>query len=249
MTDLSIAWQLVLSAFIPVILAILLLAMETHGPLAGPIQACKGVVGPYFNAIAIVFGLYAALMASDAWQKDSQARRVVSNEVNAAWMISQTARALDVSAYVLPKLKAYVELSGNEREGSRTINADRDKTEKAFAELLNALAHAPNLGSATRALLISESHTMMRAHDDRAYLADRETMPYKRLAIIIFGFLTQIAIMLVHVGYRRATRVSVALFTVTFSACLMFAAIFDSPFKTLIPDEPKASMASLMQTL
>ena len=71
---LGIGWQLTLALSVPVLLAIIILAAEARGPLAAPIQSCKGIVTPYFNAIAILFSLYAALLASDAWEKDVHAR-------------------------------------------------------------------------------------------------------------------------------------------------------------------------------
>ena len=40
----SPAWELALSVIIPAVLAILILWAEQRGPLAAPIQACKGLV-------------------------------------------------------------------------------------------------------------------------------------------------------------------------------------------------------------
>jgi hypothetical protein len=246
---LSTGWQLGLSIVIPVALALIILTAEAHGPLSAPIQSCKGMVGPYFNAIALVFGLFAALLASDAWQKDTQARRIINDEGAAARIVAQTARAMGVEASVLPKLKLYLEASSAENETSPSIVADRAKTERAYEELLTALVRAPGLDPPSRAILIGDTRGMMKSHDDRVYLADDFTMPIKRLAIVLFGALTQVAIMLVHVGYRRPMRVAVYLFTVAFSACLILAAIFDSPFENLMPHEPKTTLGLVLKTL
>lgn len=247
---LSVGWQLALAAAVPVLLAIIILAAEAHGPLAAPIQSCKGIVTPYFNAVAILFSLYAALLASDAWQKDVHARRLVSNEANAARLIAHTAHAMGVAATVTPKLRAYLESSSSEMDHGIMIPAARGKTEHAFDELVTAIVHEPSLDPSSRAILIGEVRDMMKARDDRAHLADDATLPLKRLAMVIFGALTQVALMLVHVGSpRRAMRVSVALFTIAFSVCLSFAAIFDSPFQNFIPHEPKASLGNVLNVL
>ncbi len=79
-------------------MAIIIPAAETRGPLAAPIQSCKGIVTPYFNAVAILFSLYAALLSSDAWEKDVHARRVVSDEANAAQLIAHTEIGPSISA-------------------------------------------------------------------------------------------------------------------------------------------------------
>lgn len=43
----------------------------------------RGVVGPYFAALALLFGLFASLTASDVWQRIGKANSLVSAEVNA----------------------------------------------------------------------------------------------------------------------------------------------------------------------
>lgn len=247
---LGFGWQLTLAVAIPVLFAIVILAAEARGPLAAPIQSCKGIVTPYFNAVAILFSLYAALLASDAWEKDVHARRLVSNEANAARLIAHTAHSMGVAAAVTPKLKAYLEASGSEMDRGRMIPAARGKTEQAFDELVRAIVREPGLDPSSRAILIGEARDMMKARDDRAHLADDSTLPLKRLAMLIFGVLTQVAVMLVHVGGpRRAMRVSVGLFTIAFSVCLAFAAIFDSPFQNFIPHEPRASLGAVLSSL
>ena len=96
----SPAWELALSVIIPAVLAILILLAEQRGPLAAPIQACNGLVPAYLPAIAVVFGLFAALLASDAWQKDTLARRILGDEVDAARVIAQFSRAAGIDSHL-----------------------------------------------------------------------------------------------------------------------------------------------------
>jgi hypothetical protein len=56
--------------------------------------------------------------------------------------------------------------------------------------------------------------------------------------MIVLGALTQIAILLVHTGERTAVRISVSLFTVAFTFCLLIVAIFDTPFEMTLVNEP-----------
>lgn len=246
---LSPAWELALSAIIPAALAILILLVEQRGPLAAPIQACKGLVPAFVPAVAVVFGLFAALLASDAWQKDTLARRVLNEEVDAARVTAQFSRAAGIDGQVMPRLKAYLEASSKEQHYTPTAEAARAVTERAYEELLAVILRTPLADAASRPTLVKSASDMKRAHDDRFYLAADRTVPIKWLSIVIFGALTQIALMLVHVGQRHHMRVVVGLFTVTFSACLIVVSIFDTPFDRILFDEPAASLGEVLKAL
>jgi len=45
--------------------------------------AVRGVAGPYFAALALLFGLYASLMATEVWQKIARANTLLNTEVSA----------------------------------------------------------------------------------------------------------------------------------------------------------------------
>ena len=247
--ELSVGWKLVLAVCVPALLAITILTAEARGPLSASIQSCKGVVPPYFNGIAMLFSLYAALLASDAWQKDIQARRFVTGETNAARLIAHTAHAMGVTAAVIPKLRTYLEASSGEMDRGKVIRAARGKTENAFDDLVGAIVREPGLDSSSRAILIGEAQTMMRAREDRVHLASDATVPLKGLAMVIFGAITQTALMLVHLGQRRPMRVAVSLFTVSFSTCLVLTAIFGAPFQVFMPHQPGAALSDVLRGL
>ena len=246
---LSPAWELTLSAIVPAVLAILILLAEQRGPLVGHIQACKGLVPAYVSAIAIVFGLFAALLASDAWQKDTLARRILNEEVDAARVIAQFSRAAGIDGQVMPKLKAYLEASSKEKHYTATAGTARAVTEKAYEELLAVVLRMPPGDGVSRTALAKGASDLKRAHDDRFYLAADRTVPIKWLSIVVFGALTQIALMLAHVGQRHHMRVVVGLFTATFSACLIVVSIFDTPFDRILFDEPAASIGKVLKAL
>ena len=46
------AWQIALAALLPVFFCLLLFLADAKGPLAKPIQQCKGLVAPYFTVIS-----------------------------------------------------------------------------------------------------------------------------------------------------------------------------------------------------
>lgn len=187
-------------------------------------------MAPYSNGIAMLFRLYAALLASDAWQKDIQARWFVNGETNAARLIGHTAHAMGVTGSVIPKLRTYLEASSGEMDHGTVLRATRGKTESAFDELVGAIVRERSLGASPRPILIGEAQTIMKAREDRVHLASDATVPFKGLAMVIFGAITQIALMLVHLARRRPIRVAVSHFAVSFSTCLVLTAIFGVPF-------------------
>ena len=247
--ELSMGWKLVLAISVPAILAIIILTAEARGPLSAPIQSCKGIVGPYFNGIGILFSLYAALFASDAWRKDVDARRFVNAETNASRLIAHTANAMGVTDSIIPKLRKYLESSSVEMDRGTVIQSARDNTEHAFDDLVSAIVREPRLDSTSPGILINEAQDMLKARYDRVQLATDSTVPLKGLPIIIFGTLTQIALMLVHIGQRRPMRVAVGIFTASFSTCLVLTAIFGSPFQLFLPHEPQASLSAVLKRL
>ena len=52
-----------------------------------------------------------------------------------------------------------------------------------------------------------------------------------------------------HIGNRRALRVSVGLFTVAFTFCLVVIAIFDTPFELALANEPGATLSRTIEGL
>ncbi|MBS0521079.1 MAG: hypothetical protein JSR90_20425 [Proteobacteria bacterium] len=242
-------WQIALSATVPVAMALLLFLLERRGPLARPLQESKGLVAPYFSAIAVVFSLFAALLASDAWRKDTAARAAVEAEADAVRQIVHVARVAGIGTEVLPTLKSYIEAASAEDPYSAEIEADRGRTDKVLERLLTAIVRNQTLDSTSRSLLASSAQSLMKAHDDRLHLATDVTALMKWVTIIVLGTITQVALLLVHIGNRRAQRVAVGLFTVTFSFCLIVVAIFDTPFETILAGEPGATLGVVLRTL
>ena len=132
----------------------------------------------------------------------------------------------------------------------RAPRADaRQHTDRAYEAIVSTVSHAYGLESATRIFLLSTAAEMRRARDRRIYVADDETVGIKWLSIIFLGALTQIAVMLVHTGSRTAVRVSVSLFTVAFTFCLLIVAMFDTPFEVTLANEPGRTFHQTLEEL
>lgn len=241
-------WQIILSVATPVAVALILFALEARGPLAPSLQKSLGLVGPYFTSVAILFGLMSALLMNDVWQKDNAARQSVQAEDDAMRALFQLARANDLPE-LTPLLKAYAAAAAKETPYSHAAADARQHTDRAYEAIVSTVSHAYGLESATRIFLLSTAAEMRRARDRRIYVADDETVGIKWLSIIFLGALTQIAVMLVHTGSRTAVRVSVALFTVAFTFCLLIVAVFDTPFEVTLANEPGRTFHQTLEEL
>lgn len=231
-----------LSAALPVVVAMLIFIAEARGPLAASIHASRGIVAPYFTSVSILFGLFAALLVSDVWQKTNDAKHAVQVESDTVLVLAHLARANGIEGAVVPHLKAYATAASAEDPYSSDISNTRNETGKAYLALLTALSQAPGIEAPARTAMLTAARELLRAHDDRLTLANDVTAPIKWFAILVFGALTQIALLLVHVDNRRAMRVAVGLFTIAFSFCLVVVSLFDAPFDIVLAGEPGISL-------
>lgn len=242
-------WQIVLSIAVPVGIAVLIYTLEARGPLAPALKKTTGIVPPYFSAIAIVFGLFTALLMSDVWQKDNAARQSVQAEDDAIRGLLHLARVTSVEAAIVPRIKDYVAAATKENPYSRADSAARANTDRAYEALLRAVSQTANLDYIGRSATLAVCAELRHARDKRLFLADDQTPTIKWLSILVLGTLTQIAILLVYIGNRRAMRVSVGLFTVAYSFCVVIFAVFDAPFEIALSHEPGATLAYTMRGL
>jgi hypothetical protein len=242
-------WQIALSVLTPALVAFLVCLAETRGPLAAPLQKTTGIVAPYFTGIALLFALVTAQMLTEVWQKDNAARLAVQAEDDTIRALMHLARVHGLEARLVPPIKAYIAAATQESPFSQVGSEPRDATDRAYEALQGALAGAPGLVDPVRNVLLANGVELRRARDRRLYLADEQTAAIKWASVLVLGALTQIAIMLVHIGHRRAIRVSVGFFTVAFIFCLALIAVFDAPFEVALVHEPGDTLNNTLKTL
>lgn len=242
-------WQIVLSVVTPTLVALLVCLVETRGPLAAPLQKTTGIVAPYFTGIALLFALVTAQMLTEVWQKDNAARLSVQAEDDAIRALLHLARVHGLEAALAPPIKAYIAAASRENPFSRVGSKPRQATDRAYEALQGVLAAAPGLADPARGVLLATGVELRRARDRRLYHADDQTAPIKWASVLVLGGLTQVAIMLVHIGHRRALRVAVGFFTVAFVFCLVLIAVFDAPFEVALVHEPGATLNNTAKTL
>jgi hypothetical protein len=241
-------WEVILSVVTPIAVAVVLLALEVRGPWAKALQRPSALVGPYFTGVAILFGMFSAQLMNDAWQKIGDARQSVQTEADALQALIQVARVSDQDG-LLPPIKAYAVAASKEHRASHVSPDARAEADKAYEELMASVATSSGGYGAIRGFALTTVADLRRARDQRLYLGDDETIVMKWLTTLVLGALTQLAIMLVHTGNRSAVRVSVGLFTVAFTFCLVVVAVFDAPFDTVLAQEPAKTFSQVIKGL
>jgi MFS family permease len=228
--SLSISWNL---GFIVLPLLLGGLVCLAFHYLDGSRFAVKEVVGPYFVAVSIVFALYASLVTTEMWQKVSLARGTLRAEFAALQSMALMASQLDPPA---PEVRDMARDYWSEvlsREGDRSVSDGM-----AYLRQLYAFASKTERfqRGGSQAAFYSALESVHAARLEHNVLKTGRLAPVKLFSLLLFGFLTQIGIALVHAGKRRAIFVTVMLFSIAFAGSVGIIELFDGQFAFSIAD-------------
>ena len=191
----------------------------------------RGVVGPYFAALALLFGLFSSLTASDVWQRIGKANTLVCTEVNSLRSMLRLSETLGPNAI---KMKSTI--NDYLKEIQQSEFTDKKEIPSAMpVEPLNRLyqiaADPANFNNITpiQSEFLKSLEQVRSAHLERIELRKTRLSGTKLLIIFIFGLLTQFSIALCHAGNPRASWASVMLFSVAFSAAITVLTVFENP--------------------
>ena len=191
----------------------------------------RGIVGPYFAALALMFGLFSSLTASDVWQRIGKANTLVCAEVNSLRSLLRLSETLGPNSIEIKNtINDYVK----EIQQSEFMDK-QDIPSTMAAEALNRLyliaADPANFNhvSPIQSEFLRSLEQVRSAHLERIELRKTHLSNTKLLIIFIFGLLTQFSIALCHAGNTRASWASVMLFSVAFSAAVTVLTVFENP--------------------
>ena len=192
----------------------------------------RGVVGPYFGALAVLFGLFASLTANEAWQRVSQANATVSVEVDALNGILEFGRLLGKYDELEKLVADYIDEEGRHHVSFRDEQQQNVKTSTTIHSLYAYTLARKNFTDeqvVVQGQLIRLLETIRVARLERQNLLGKDLSETKVLALLILGALTQAAIALCHAGNTRASIASVLLFSVAFSVTVYFITASSHP--------------------
>ena len=191
----------------------------------------RGIVGPYFAALALMFGLFSSLTASDVWQRIGKANTLVCAEVNSLRSLLRLSETLGPNSIEIKNtINDYVkEIQQSEFKDKQDIPATMPVEALNRLYLIAADPANFNQVSPIQSEFLRSLEQVRSAHLERIELRKTHLSNTKLLIIFIFGLLTQFSIALCHAGNTRASWASVMLFSVAFSAAVTVLTVFENP--------------------
>jgi hypothetical protein len=192
----------------------------------------RGVVGPYFSSVAILFALFSSLLAAELWQRQNKEDVLFHVEMNGLQSMLHIADSLDADAAVVRNaVRLYLDPAAH---GGRRPSGAQSAGEAL--QRLYRLAADPGTfkeNTVVNAAFLTSLDAVRSAREDRTALHKAHVSPSKFFTLLLFGLLTQIAIAFCHAGNPRALAASVMLFSIAFSAAIGILALLDDPYQGL----------------
>jgi hypothetical protein len=212
----------------------------------------KGIVGPFFTSVTLVFGLLAGFVASDVWHRNSEAARIVRVEADALLNLYYLTPSTGPDAATMHNaIRAYAESVIRNEWPRMQIGEDAPETEAAldalFHEILNRSAQAAVNPSIERAR-IDTVLTLRTTRANRLWLAGDRTDELKWATLLILGVIAQIAIAVVHLERRRPQIGALTIFSATVVIALGLVAIQERPFVPPLDVTP-AALEEVLQAI
>ena len=207
-----------------------------------PIQSFKGLVAPFFVSTATIFGLLVGFLASDIWDRNKQAARVVLTESDTLLALYSLGVASGTDDTRLrAAIRTYVRTVVDDEWPRLAVQERSPKAEAALSALLREVA----LPGTAKDVVIQRTMLDMvlrirAAHEDRVVLSNDRTMVTKWAAVLLLALITQIAIAAVHLEKPRPQLAALLIFTFAAVSILGLLAVHESPFEppVFVPPGP-----------
>ncbi len=206
----------------------------------------RGISPSYFASVALLFGLFASLAATDAWQRTNKTTMALATEVSELRGILRIAETQPAEQSEIRKaIRTYIAGVNEHELTAQGAGATLAPPPLGLHQLylIGAKSGAFQDNSSVNSSYLSALEAVRAARVQRLELR-RSHIPVRHFVILLLmGLLTQIAIGFSHGGNRVATTYSVMLFSVAFSAAIYFIEAFDDPYSSGYA----ASMAELQE--
>ncbi len=183
-------------------------------PLAPFFQRRSGIVAPYGNIPAVLFGLVIAFTMQDIWTGHTRAETAVAREADAIRIIRTIVRALGDRGAELDRLVVdYATATAGDdwRSPSRSDAADAMLRQMLNQSLFGPVAQAGPQGQ--RAVLDAVAD-IRASRRERLAVGGSHKTGMKWVAAFLLGIVTQIAVAFVHLGKPRTSMMAVTLFSI-----------------------------------
>lgn len=193
----------------------------------------RGISPSYFASVALLFGLFASLVAADAWKRTNDTTLALATEVSALRAIlrigdAQQKEGMSIRNAVLTYVGEVRNQELNHNRLKNTLAPPPQGLVQLYVIGSEPRAFGGNASVNTMYLTAVESVRAARLH--RLELTQNHIPPRNFAILFLLGLLTQISIGFSHGGNRLAIIYSVMLFSVAFSGAIYFIRLFDDPY-------------------
>jgi MFS family permease len=219
-SELELSWKLLLT-LLPLPLGVLVTVGFFY--LDKTRYAVTGVSPSYIMAVALLFGLFASLMATDVWEKSARTASLNQVEISALESAVGIAEGLHPSDRTV-RAAVNDELSTIGTGVNGATGSVSGKPLQALYEIAGDNAFFAG-DSAANAAFYRAVDNIHEAHAERMALKQTRLAPAKLFSLVLFGYLTQLVIAISHTGKGRA--VAVMIFSIAFSASIAVLELMD----------------------
>jgi len=216
-------------------LALLIVDRLARSPaLARRLAPFAGVVPPFLNVNAMLFGLTLAFIAADTWSARDRAMDAVFREADSlrSLLVLAEAEAQPGRGTLEAAIRGYGLAAADE---FTALQARETRPEAhAAADALLRLVAAPQTAQAGEAVHAEMLRQVMALRDDRdlrVSLSRTHLNPLKWLGMASLGFLTILSIWAVHLDRPRAATLAIALFALAAAPSAAIVLVQGNPFQ------------------
>jgi len=226
--------------------AALLVWLSFRSSLSRKVQTFKGVVAPFFGSVGIIFGLMAAFLSNDIWDRNKQAERVVVTESDTlVALYSLSVASGSDSKSLRASIRGYASAVTEDEWPHLRFQERSAKTDAALNELLREVAlPGTSKDFGVQRTMLDMVLKIRAAHEDRLELSNDRTAVTKWGAVLLLALITQLAIAVVHLEKPRAQAAALFIFTLAAVSLLGLLAIHEAPYEppVFVPPGPIADV-------
>jgi hypothetical protein len=198
-------------------------------------RKCTGIVPPYVSIFATLFGLSVSFMGADIWQRTERAQQAVLQETSQLNYLLRFAEAIGAAGQpITAPVCAYAQAVVQEEWPVMLLSGEASPVAEAalnrLLSLLTTSEFTAQIDATVRREMLNAVNQVREYRVDRIQLSNTYSHFGKWEMVIFLGFMTQIAIGVVHLDKPHARAVTLFIFTMAMAVTLILLAGMDQPF-------------------
>lgn len=198
-------------------------------------QKCTCIVPPYVSIFAALFGLSVGFMGADIWQRIERAQQAALQETNQLNYLLRLAEVVGPTGQpVIAPICAYAKAVIQEEWPVMLLSGKASPVAESALDrllsLLTASASTAPIDATVRREMLNTVSQVRKYRTDRIQLSSNYSHFGKWVMVLFLGFMTQVAIGMVHLDKPYARAVTLFVFTVAMAVVLILLAGMDQPF-------------------